>query len=65
VHAPVVAGGTENWTRGTIEQLADRLVSTGLTSRADIELFLAATARPATYYLPPLMVSGWGRRPQT
>jgi len=64
VHAPVVSGGTETWTRGTIEQLADRLVSTGLTSPADIELFLAATAQPATYYLPPLMVSAWGQRPE-
>jgi len=62
VHAPVVTGGTETWTRGTIEQLADRLVGTGLTSRADIELFLATTAQPATFYLPPLMVSAWGRR---
>jgi hypothetical protein len=58
----VVTGGTETWTRGTIEQLADRLVGTGLTSRADIELFLATTAQPATFYLPPLMVSAWGRR---
>jgi hypothetical protein len=24
VHTPVVAGGTETWTRGTVEQLADR-----------------------------------------
>ena len=63
VHTPVVAGGTERWTRGTVEQLADRLTATGLTSRADIELFLAATARPSTYYLPPLMVSAWGRSP--
>jgi SAM-dependent methyltransferase len=62
VHAPVITGGTENWTRGTIEQLADRLVSTGLTTPADIELFLATTAQPATFYLPPLMVSAWGER---
>lgn len=63
VHAPVVSGGTETWTRGSIEQLADRLIGTGLTSPADIELFLATTAQPATFYLPPLMVSAWGRRP--
>jgi len=65
VHAPVVAGGTENWSRGTVEQLADRLVGTGLTSPADIEWFLGATAQPSTHYLLPLMVSAWGRRPGT
>jgi SAM-dependent methyltransferase len=64
VHAPVVTGGTETWTRGTVEQLADRLIGSGLTSAADIELFLAMTAQPATHYLPPLMVSAWGQRPQ-
>ena len=62
LHAPVVTGGTENWTRGTVEQLADRFVSTGLTSPADIELFLATTAQPSTFYLPPFMVSAWGQR---
>jgi 2-polyprenyl-3-methyl-5-hydroxy-6-metoxy-1,4-benzoquinol methylase len=64
VHAPVVTGGTETWTRGTVEQLADRLIGTGLTSAADIELFFAMTAHPSTHYLPPLMVSAWGQRPQ-
>jgi ubiquinone/menaquinone biosynthesis C-methylase UbiE len=63
VHTPVVTGGTDNWTRGTVEQLADRLVETGLAGPADIELFLTATAEPSTYYVPPLMVSAWGRRP--
>jgi 2-polyprenyl-3-methyl-5-hydroxy-6-metoxy-1,4-benzoquinol methylase len=64
MHAPVVAGGTESWTRGTVEQLADRLIGTGLTSPADVEVFLTTTTRPSTYYVPPLMVSTWGRRPQ-
>lgn len=63
VHAPLATGGTENWTRGTVQQLADHLVATGLTSREDIEEFLAASARPDACYLPPLMVSAWGRRP--
>jgi SAM-dependent methyltransferase len=63
VHAPVVAGGTETWSRGTVEQLAERLVGTGLVTKADVELFLAATAQPSTSYVPPLMVSAWGRRP--
>jgi 2-polyprenyl-3-methyl-5-hydroxy-6-metoxy-1,4-benzoquinol methylase len=63
LHTPVVAGGSEQWTRGSVEQLASRLVGTGLASAADVELFLGASADPGTYYLPPLMVSAWGRRP--
>jgi SAM-dependent methyltransferase len=63
VHTQVVAGGTELWTRGTVEQLAERLVATGLASAADVELFLTATARPSTSYALPLMVTAWGQRP--
>jgi 2-polyprenyl-3-methyl-5-hydroxy-6-metoxy-1,4-benzoquinol methylase len=64
-HTRVVAGGTETWTRGTVEQLAERLVATGLAGTADIELFLALTAEPTTFYAPPLLVSAWGRAPST
>jgi SAM-dependent methyltransferase len=63
IHTPIVPGGTEDWTRGTIQQLYERLVSTGPASSADLDLMLAATADPSTYYAPPLMVSAWGRRP--
>ena len=62
IHTPVPAGGTETWTRGSIEQLAGKMVATGLTTTADIEMFLAFTLDPAVYYAPPLMVSAWGRR---
>jgi SAM-dependent methyltransferase len=62
LHAPVVCGGTENWTRGSVEQLAERMVATGLATAADIELFLRLSADPSAYYLPPLMVSARGRR---
>jgi SAM-dependent methyltransferase len=64
LHAPVVSGGREQWSRGTVEQLAERLVATGLTTVDDIELFLAVSAKPETFYLPPLMVSAWGQRPE-
>jgi len=64
LHAPVVAGGSEQWTRGTVEQLAGRLVATGLASSGDIEEFLALSAQPGTRYVPPLMVSAWGQRPR-
>jgi 2-polyprenyl-3-methyl-5-hydroxy-6-metoxy-1,4-benzoquinol methylase len=63
IHAPMIAGGTDSWTRGSIEQLADRLPGTGLTSPADVELFLATTAQPSTFYAPPLLISAWGQRP--
>jgi SAM-dependent methyltransferase len=63
MHAPVIAGGTDSWTRGSVEQLADRMVATGLATAADVDQFLAATAQPSTYYTPPLMVSAWGQRP--
>jgi SAM-dependent methyltransferase len=63
VHALVVRGGSERWTRGTIEQLADKLVGAGLADRADIDAYLDATAQPSTLYAPPFMVSAWGRRP--
>jgi SAM-dependent methyltransferase len=63
VHAPVIAGGTDSWTRGSIEQLADRMIATGLAGAADVEHFLTTTAQPSAYYTPPLMVSAWGQRP--
>jgi SAM-dependent methyltransferase len=62
IHAPVPAGGTETWTRGSIEQLADKMIAIGPTTAADVELFLALTADPSVYYAPPLMVSAWGQR---
>jgi SAM-dependent methyltransferase len=62
LHTPVVAGGSEQWVRGSAEQLAERLVATGITTADDIAWFLEATQKPDTYYLPPLMVSAWGQR---
>jgi SAM-dependent methyltransferase len=62
LHAPVVSGGNEQWTRGSIEQLAERVVATGIATSDDVQWFLAASARPDFYYLPPLMVSAWGQR---
>ena len=63
VHAPIVPGGTEEWVPGTVEQLRDRVVGSGIASAADVERVLAVCADPAAYYAPPLMVSAWGRRP--
>ena len=63
LHTPVVRGGTEDFVRGTLEQLADRLAATGLVTRDEIDRALTVLADPATFYVPPLMVSAWGRRP--
>ena len=60
---PLVAGGTENWVPGTVEQLAGHLVSTGLVTASDIESFLAMTADPSCHYAPSPMVTAWGQRP--
>ena len=60
---PLVAGGTENWVPGTVEQLAGHLVSTGLVTASDIESFLAMTADPSCHYAPSPMVAAWGQRP--
>jgi SAM-dependent methyltransferase len=62
LHAPVVSGGNEGWTRGSIEQLAERIVASGEATADDVEWFLAASAKPDFHYLPPLMVSAWGQR---
>jgi ubiquinone/menaquinone biosynthesis C-methylase UbiE len=62
LHTPVVSGGSEQWSRGTVEQLADRLVAVAGATTEDIEWFLTASANPAFRYVPPLMVSAWGQR---
>jgi SAM-dependent methyltransferase len=64
LHTPVVAGGSEQWTRGTVEQLTGRMVATGLVTSDDIDDFVALSALPGTRYVPPLMVSAWGQRPR-
>jgi SAM-dependent methyltransferase len=63
VHTPIVAGGTENWVRGSLEQLAPRLVGAGLVSDEEVARFLALAADGSSHYAPPLMVTAWGQRP--
>ena len=62
LHAPVVSGGNEQWTRGSIEQLAERIVATREATAEDVTWFLAASEKADFCYLPPLMVSAWGQR---
>ena len=63
VHAPIVSGGTEQWTRGTVEQLGEPLIRTGLVTAEDLSRFLAVSAERSAHYAPPSMASVWGRRP--
>ena len=63
VHTPVVPGGTEYWVRGTIEQLAKPLVSTGLVTAGDVEAYLTRTADHSCHYAPGFVVTAWGQRP--
>lgn len=65
LHAPIVTGSTEQWTRGTVEQLGEPLIRTGLVSADDLAQFLAVSAERSTHYAPPAMASVWGRRPAT
>jgi SAM-dependent methyltransferase len=60
---PLVAGGTENWIPGTVAQLGEHMVSTGLVAASDIESVLALTVDPACHYAPSPMVTAWGQRP--
>jgi SAM-dependent methyltransferase len=62
-HTPVVAGGTESWVPGSVERLAEHMISTGLVTASDIESFLTVTADPSCHYAPCFMVTTWGQRP--
>lgn len=63
VHAPLLSGGNSgDWVRLSVEQLRHGLVATGLTTDAEIAEFLEFSADPGVRYLPPFMVTAWGRR---
>jgi hypothetical protein len=62
-HTHVVAGGSENWAGGSVEQLGKHLEATGQVTAGEVELSLAMTGDGATPYPVPFMVTTWGRRP--
>ena len=65
LHTSIVSGDTEQWTRGSVEQLGEPLTRTGLVTADDVSRFLAVSAERSTHYAPPAMASVWGRRPAT
>jgi ubiquinone/menaquinone biosynthesis C-methylase UbiE len=61
--APVLrGGGSPDWVRLTLEHLRGPLVANGLASGPEIERALGLF-ETGVCYLPPVMVSAWGRRP--
>jgi SAM-dependent methyltransferase len=62
IRTPIVQGGSEQWVRGTAEQLAPRIVETGLVSEDELQAVLAMMDDPESHYVPPLMVAAWGQR---
>jgi SAM-dependent methyltransferase len=62
VHTPIVTGVSGDWVRLTYEHLRQPMLTTGLLTEADIERDLVFLSDPNSRYLPPLMVSAWGRR---
>ena len=65
LHGAIVGGGGEQWTRGTVEQLGEHFIGTGIVSADDVESFLALSVDPTAHYAPPSFASVWGRRPAT
>jgi 2-polyprenyl-3-methyl-5-hydroxy-6-metoxy-1,4-benzoquinol methylase len=65
VHTPIVCGVPGAWVRLSYEYLRQPMLATGLLTEADIERDWAFLSDPHSRYLPPFMVSAWGRRGAT
>lgn len=62
IFAPVLrGGGATDWVRLTLEHLRGPLVANALASEAEIE-HAFSLFETGVCYLPPVMVSAWGRR---
>jgi SAM-dependent methyltransferase len=63
VFAPLLRGdGPNGWVYLSLDQLGPRLVAAGLVTDTELRRSLQLLAAGATY-LPPVMISAWGRRP--
>jgi SAM-dependent methyltransferase len=65
LHAPIVSGGEAGWVPLSVEQLMPRMLASGLLTEADAARTPAFLADPNGRYLPPLMVTTWGKRRAT
>jgi len=65
VHAPIVSGVSGEWVRLSYEHLRQAALTTGLLTEADIQRDSVFLSDPNSRYLPPFMVSIWGRRGDT
>ena len=62
IFAPLLrGGGATDWVRLTLEHLRGPLVANGLASEVEIERALGLF-ETCICYLPPVMVTAWGRR---
>ena len=63
-HIPFMFGGSEpHIARLSIERLRETLVGRGLLTQADVDDYLALSARPGMWQALVPIVSAWGRRP--
>jgi hypothetical protein len=63
VHAPIVSGGiADGWVPLSVEHLLSRMLASGLLSEADARRIPEFFGDTNGRYLPPLMVTTWGRR---
>jgi SAM-dependent methyltransferase len=62
LHAPIVSGGADGWVPLSFEHLLPHMLASGLLTEADAARAPAFLADPNGRYLPPLMVTTWGRR---
>jgi hypothetical protein len=65
VHTPIVTGVSGEWVRLSYEHLRQPMLTTGLLTEADVGRDSAFLSDPNSLYLPPFMVSAWGRRGDT
>jgi|SRR5579859_6624689 len=62
VHTPIVSGLSGEWVRLSYEHLRQPMLTTGLLTESDTERDSVFMSDPNSRYLPPFMVSAWGRR---
>jgi 2-polyprenyl-3-methyl-5-hydroxy-6-metoxy-1,4-benzoquinol methylase len=63
IHAPLLSGTPRgNWVSLTLEHLRPRLAAAGLLSESELEAMHQRFFEPTVRYLPPFVITAWGRR---